>query len=224
MNPETPPVETTPPTSPDLATAATRIGLLLPQAAIAPLQEYCQLLWEWNAKINLTRHTTFDLFAKRDLLDSVKLAAHLDADEEILDIGTGGGVPGVLLAILRPDLQVSVCDSVGKKAKAVQAIVSQLRLPIAVYPLRAETVLEDMRYHSLVTRASGNISQLLKWLGESWLQFDRLLTIKGPRWVEERSEARRNGLLSKVDLRILETYPMPDTQSESVILSLVKKR
>lgn len=207
-----------------MAQAAARIGLDLSPAQSELLDRYCGLLWGWNEKINLTRHTSYDLFARRDLLDSMKLAAHLDAGHEILDIGTGGGVPGVVLAILRPDLQVSLCDSVGKKAKVVQEIVGQLQLPIAVYPTRVQGVLEDLRFHSLVTRASGSIVQLLSWVSEHWTQFDRLLAIKGPRWVHERGEARHRGLMAGIDLRCLETYNMPETDSQSVILSLSRQQ
>jgi 16S rRNA (guanine527-N7)-methyltransferase len=207
-----------------MAQAAARIGLDLSPTQSELLNRYCNLLWGWNEKINLTRHTSYDLFARRDLLDSTKLAAHLDAGQEILDIGTGGGVPGVVLAILRPDLQVSLCDSVGKKAKVVQEIVGQLQLPIAVYPTRVQSVLEDLRFHSLVTRASGSIVQLLSWVSEHWTQFDRLLAIKGPRWVHERGEARHRGLLAGIDLRCLETYNMPETDSQSVILSLSRQQ
>ena len=105
------------PESRSLKEAAERLDLQLPDECYSRLDTYCTTLWEWNTKINLTRHTTYDLFARRDLLDTVRLAEHIEPDEEVLDIGTGGGVPGIPLAILRPDLTVSLCDSVGKKAR-----------------------------------------------------------------------------------------------------------
>ncbi len=206
--------------SQSLQEAADRLGLDLPGVTLAKLEEYCSALWEWNAKINLTRHTDFDLFARRDLLDSIKLAEHLSEDEEVLDVGTGGGVPGLVLAILRPDLTVSVCDSVAKKAKVAGDIVRQLELPVAVHANRVQDVLEDLRFTSLVTRAAGSISQLMSWLAEYWMSFDRILAIKGPRWVEERAEARHRGLLNGVELRRIAAYNMPSTQSESVILQM----
>lgn len=206
-----------------LAQAAGMLGISLSMEQADRLEQYCHQLWTWNEKINLTRHTCVDLFVKRDLLDSAKLAAHLGPDHEILDLGTGGGVPGVILAILRPDLKVSVCDSVGKKAKAVQDIIQKMELPVAVYPCRVQTVLEDLRFHSVVTRATGSISQLLSWLEGHWTQLDNLLAIKGPRWIQERGEARHRGLLAGLDLRCLETYNMPDTDSQSVILSICKR-
>jgi len=188
------------------------------------LESYCQLLWEWNGRMNLTRHTDFDLFARRDLLDSWRLASLLKEGEEILDIGTGGGVPGIVVAILRPDLQVTLCDNIGKKAKAVESIVQSLKLKIPVHPTHVRKVLDDFRYDTLVVRAVGPLTKICTWLGEYWHTFGRLLAIKGPKWVEERGEARHLGLLKNIELRKADSYPMPDTDSESVILQLRRLR
>ncbi len=207
-----------------LQEAADRIGIDLPGDVLVKLEDYCAALWDWNTKINLTRHTNFDLFARRDLLDSIKLAEQLSEDEEVLDVGTGGGVPGIPLAILRPDLTVSLCDSVAKKSKVVKDIVKRLELPVAVHAARVQDVLEDLRFNSLVTRAVGNISQLLGWLDEYWMGFDRLLAIKGPRWVEERGEARHRGLMNEIELRRIATYTMPGTESDSVILQMNRRK
>lgn len=206
-----------------LAEATEKLGISLDSGTLEKVDQYCQALWDWNTRINLTRHTTYDLFARRDLLDSVKLAEQLAEAEDVLDIGTGGGVPGLLLAILRPDLTVSVCDSVAKKSKVVDDIVRQLGLPVAVHASRVQDVVEDLRFHSLVTRAVGSISQLLGWLQDRWVSFDRLLAIKGPRWVEERGEARHLGLMAGLNLRKLNSYQMPGTESESVILQITRE-
>jgi 16S rRNA (guanine527-N7)-methyltransferase len=212
------------PASQCLQEAAERVGIDLPGETLVKLEHYCTALWEWNTKINLTRHTTFDLFARRDLLDSVKLAEQLSEDEEVLDIGTGGGVPGIPLAIIRPDLTVSLCDSVAKKSKVAKDIVKTLGLPVAVHAARVQDVLEDLRFSSLVTRAAGSVSQLLGWLSEYWMSFDRLLAIKGPRWIEERGEARHRGLMQDIELRRIANYTMPGTESESVILQMNRRK
>src|SRR5262245_5796266 len=119
-------------TEDSLCAALDRHGLELPADQIAQLEKYARLLWDWNEKLNLTRHTDFEKFVGRDLLDSLQLAAHLRQEDEVLDVGTGGGVPGVMLAIVRPDLKVTLCDSVGKKAKAVESIVQELGLEVPV--------------------------------------------------------------------------------------------
>ena len=77
--------------SPDtLASALAQQGLELPDAQAVLLTRYCELLWEWNEKINLTRHTDYEKFVARDLTDSLAIAQFLGHDEKILDVGTGG--------------------------------------------------------------------------------------------------------------------------------------
>src|SRR5215204_5502083 len=98
-----------------LPEALARHQIALPENQVALLDKYCQLLWDWNTKLNLTRHTDYEKFVGRDLADCVQLAAHLRQGEEVLDVGTGGGVPGLVLKIIRPDLTMTLSDSVGKK-------------------------------------------------------------------------------------------------------------
>src|SRR4051794_2799354 len=73
------------------------------------LDKYRQLLWSWNERLNLTRHMTLEKFVGRDVLDSFELSKLLENGERVLDVGTGGGVPGVIIAILRPDLTIALC-------------------------------------------------------------------------------------------------------------------
>ncbi len=206
-----------------LADALVAHGLQLPADQTARLDRYCRLLWEWNEKMNLTRHTDYEKFVGRDVMDSWQLAAQLQAGEEVLDVGTGGGVPGVVLVILRPDLRVSLCESVGKKAKAVEAMVRELDLTVPVYASRAEKVLEEFRYDALVVRAVGPLWKMLRWFEPHWASFGRLLVVKGPAWPDERNEARHRGMLNKLELRRAASYPMPGTNSESVILKIWPK-
>ena len=135
-------------------------------------------------------------------------------------MGTGGGVPGVVLAILRDDLQVTLCESVGKKARAVADIVERLGLNVPVHHGRAEDLLVRERFDTLVIRAVARLKKLLEWFKPHWGAFGRLLVLKGPSWVEERGEARHFGLMHQLDLRKLASYPLPGTESESVLLQI----
>jgi 16S rRNA (guanine527-N7)-methyltransferase len=184
---------------------------------------YCELLWEWNQKINLTRHTTAELFVHRDLLDSFRLSKFLKADETVLDFGSGSGVPGIVLSILRPDIELSLCESVQKKARVLSSIVKSMSLPIDVFDINVTKVLEDRRYGTLTARAVGSLSKMATWLEPHWRNADRLLTIKGPSWVDERAEARHVGLLSNLNLRKLDEYNVPGHDGASVILQLAPK-
>lgn len=204
----------------DLAHALRDVGIDLPDEQIEALDSYRAVLWRWNEQINLTRHTTIEKFVTRDVFDSLELAKLLPQRERILDVGTGGGVPGLILAICRPDLRVSVCESVQKKAKVVEAIVSELRLPATVYGCRAEEVLQLQTFDTLVARGVASLAKILRWVEPHWSALDRLLLIKGRKWVEERGEARHLGLLKNLELRKAASYLTPSTDAESVILSI----
>jgi 16S rRNA (guanine527-N7)-methyltransferase len=184
------------------------------------LDLYRRLLWSWNERMNLTRHTTMEKFVERDLVDSFELTKLLEQGERVLDVGTGGGVPGIVVAILRPDLNVSLCDSTQKKARAVESIVADLGVPIRVYPNRAEEILEITTFDTLVARALAPLAKVLGWLRPHYDAFDRLLMIKGRSWVDERSEARQAGLMRGLQLRKAANYVAPGSGAESVILSI----
>ena len=187
------------------------------------LERYCQMLWDWNSKVNLTRHTSYQKFVERDLVDSMAFAGFLGQGQSILDVGTGGGVPGVVLAIIRPDLSVELSESVGKRANAVSDIVERLGLPVKVYNQRAEQVLANHKYNTLVIRAVAPLRKLLMWFEPHWGAFDRMLLLKGPAWVNERGEARHHGHLKNLSLRKLKSYPLPGNGVESVLLQVARK-
>ena len=203
-----------------LAAALGRHGITLPDDQVALLGRYCGMLWEWNEKINLTRHTDFEKFVSRDLVDSLAFAAALAEGERVLDVGTGGGVPGVILAIVRPDLRVSMCDSMGKKARVVEEIVAKLGLKAKVHNARAEAILSRERFNTLVIRAVAPLKKLLEWFKPHWPAIGRLLVLKGPAWVAERGESRHFGLLQGMALRKVASYPLPGAETESVLLSI----
>jgi 16S rRNA (guanine527-N7)-methyltransferase len=203
-------------------------ALLAHSIAVTPeqielLDRYRRLVWLWNQRMNLTRHTTLEKFVGRDVIDSYQLSLLLDQGERVLDVGTGGGVPGVVLAILRPDLSVSLSESTQKKARAVEAMVGELDLHVPVFPNRAEEVLEITTFDTLVARGLAPLHKVLTWLKPHWEAFDQLLMIKGPAWVEERGVAREAGLMRGLDLRKAANYQTPETGAESVILSIKRK-
>lgn len=206
-----------------LRAEADSLAISVPDEYWKPIADYCELLWDWNTKINMTRHTTPESFVRRDLLDSWHVSQCLAENEEILDVGTGSGIPGIVLAIIRPDLQVTLCDSIAKKANVVDQITRKLKLQVPVYSESVQKVLDDFRYDSLTSRAVGPIAKLCRWLDPYWHTFGRMLAIKGPKWPEEKKEAESKGLLKRVDLTCLVSYPMPGTESESSILQLKRK-
>ena len=201
-----------------------KFHLEVPEHAPTPLKHYCQHLWEINKTLNLTRHTTYEKFVTRDLLDSVELCKLIPEGKDVLDVGSGGGVPGIVIAILRPDLQVTLTESVGKKAAALGEIAEALSLNVEIYQCRAEDLLVDFRYDYTTARAVGPLKKIATWFADVWLSAGKILAVKGPKWVEEKAAAEELGLLSKVDLRVVAEYDVPGVDWKSVILQLKAKR
>jgi 16S rRNA (guanine527-N7)-methyltransferase len=198
-------------------------GVQVTTEQLALLDHYRRLLWEWNERLNLTRHTTVEKFVGRDVVDSFQLAKLLGRGERVLDVGTGGGVPGVILTILRPDLSISLCESTQKKARAVEAIVADLRLDVSIYATRAEEVLEISTFDKLVARAIAGLPKVLHFLSPHWEAFDELLLIKGPSWESEWQEARRLGLTRGLELTTAAAYQTPETGADNVIVKVRRR-
>jgi 16S rRNA (guanine527-N7)-methyltransferase len=213
----------------DLATAIAadceRLGLSVSSDAIQGLAAYAASLWSWNERLNLTRHIDAEAFVSRDVADAAAIAPHLAHGERVLDVGTGGGVPGVILAILRPDLRVELCDSVAKKARAVAEIVRESGLTIPAHAGAAQALVAKRpsgpgRFDTLVIRAVAPLGKLLGWFEPIADAYGRLLVVKGPRWEEERDDARFRGLTRRVTIRRVASWPIRGRDHESVLLEI----
>ena len=215
------PLKSPMPIDSDFAAALQAHSMEIDEPLAERLENYARILWKWNEQLNLTRHTSWDLFVGRDLRDCLQLAPLLETGEEVLDLGSGNGIPGIPLAILRPDVEISLAESVSKRANALGAMVEELELPVPIYGARGEDLLEDFRFSTIVSRAVGSVAKFCRWIEPHWTNVDRLLLIKGPKWVEERNEARHVGALSNLELRRVAAYPLGDDEnSEGVILQI----
>jgi 16S rRNA (guanine527-N7)-methyltransferase len=125
----------------------TVLGLAYHLASVAPLLAFQSLLVKWNAAINLTAVRDPAQMLVQHLLDSLSIVKPLEARltqdaPRILDVGSGGGLPGVVMAILHPDWDVTCVDAVGKKVTFIRQIAAELRLS----NLHGEhTRIEDLR-------------------------------------------------------------------------------
>ncbi len=211
-----------------VAAECERLGIAVNPESTQRLAAYAASLWSWNEKLNLTRHTDVEKFVSRDVADAAAIAPHLATGERVLDVGTGGGVPGVVLAILRPDLHVELCDSVAKKARAVRAIVAETGLSLPVHEGAAQGFVSQAAaakrpFDTLVVRAVAPLVKLLGWFEPLCEQYGRLLIIKGPRWEEEKGEARHKGFAKKVTVRRIAAWPIRGSDNESVLLEIRRR-
>lgn len=201
--------ETDTPSLETLRATLVKYGIEISESQTELMERFIELQWDWNTKINLTRHTTYEKFVTRDLIDTLAFSEFLAPDEKVLDVGSGSGVPGILLAILRPDVSVSLAECVGKKAKVLADIIQELQLSVPVYCGLGQDILGNWQFHTLTFRAVASMKKLLEWFRPCWAHFDRMLLVKGPKWVNERGEARHYSLFKGLALRKLKEYSIP---------------
>lgn len=123
-----------------------------------------ELYDEWNAKINVISRKDMDFFMERHVLHSLSIALYqkMKAGWWVADLGTGGGFPGIPLAILYPDVTFTLIDSIGKKIKVVQAVTEALELKnVKTVWGRAEE--QKIHVNLVVTRAVAPLPDLVKW-------------------------------------------------------------
>jgi len=113
------------------------LGLSVDEPAIARLIRFGERLVAWNRKVNLTAITDPAEMAEKHFLDSLVLLPALEGRATLLDGGSGAGFPGMAVACARPGLQVTCCDSVGKKVSFVKATAAELGLTVRALPARA---------------------------------------------------------------------------------------
>jgi 16S rRNA (guanine527-N7)-methyltransferase len=120
-----------------LLRGAAAIGVPLDDAARIRLARFAARLLEWNRRVNLTAITDPAEVAEKHLVDSLTLLRALGSARTVLDIGSGAGIPGAVLACVRPDLDVTCVDSVAKKVAFVKTIAAELDLPVRARAARA---------------------------------------------------------------------------------------
>ncbi len=126
---------------------------------------------DWNARINVISRKDMDSFAVHHLLHSLGIAKvmRFKAGSKVLDIGTGGGFPGIPLAIMFPDVHFTLVDSIGKKITVVNGVVEALKLKnVTTINGRAEQVKE--KFDFVVSRAVAALKDFIPWTQNKFAQ------------------------------------------------------
>lgn len=211
-----PPLPSVAPLAPpaDLGARLAELGVSLDPAVVQRLGAYLALLLAMNAALNLTAVRDPDEAWSKHALDALSLLpelADLPAGARLLDVGSGGGVPGLVLAIARPDLHVTLIESTQKKAAFLEAAAKALSLEhVQVHAERAEQLAGTAlaRSFDVVTaRAVAKLSQLVPWTAPFVRRGGKLLLIKGARADAELHEASK--LLPRFGCRHERTVETP---------------
>jgi 16S rRNA (guanine527-N7)-methyltransferase len=169
-----------------------RMALKLSDQMIDQLMTYLNLVEKWNRVYNLTAIRERDEMIKLHFLDSLSILNHVHV-KNILDVGSGAGFPGIVLAITKPELKVTVMDSVNKKTTFMQQVKSELALTnLDVVNSRVEDYQPITLFEAVTSRAFSNLKNMMS-LTQHTLQKEGVwLAMKSKDVKEELEEFEKN--------------------------------
>jgi 16S rRNA (guanine527-N7)-methyltransferase len=153
------------------------------------LMNYLALMFKWNAVYNLTSLRDPMQMVTHHLLDSLAAVPAFSAAKNVLDVGSGGGLPGIVLAIVRPDLKVSMIDTVHKKTAFLTQVKAELGLVnVTVYTARVEQLQVSDKFDVITSRAFADLSDFVNWSSHLLADGGRYIALKGvaPKDEQER--------------------------------------
>ncbi len=199
--------------SPALSAGLTRLDLNLPAPAQQKLLAFRDLLLKWNKVYNLTALRDPEQAISHHLLDSLVILPQVGAGN-LLDVGSGGGLPGIPLAIARPELVVTMVDTVQKKATFLQQAVIELGLQnVAVHHARVEAM--SGQYAQITSRAFAELAL--------FVSLTRHLLAPGGRWLAMkgvRPDAEINALPADIQVEAVMPLTVPGLAAERHLIIL----
>lgn len=209
-----------------LCSAIQPFGLELTQEQLAQFELYYKLLTEWNEKINLTAITDPEGVAVKHFADSLSLFHYIDVPQhaKVIDVGTGAGFPGVVMKIFRPDIELTLLDSLKKRFLFLDDLLSQLGYSAKQIQGRAEeygqSFGERETYDLCVSRAVAQLNTL----SEYCLPFVRLsgnfIAFKGSNAETEVESAKRGIGILGGKVKAVHTFTLPyDGGSRSLVVT-----
>jgi len=151
------------------------------------LLDYLALMNKWNGVYNLTSLRDPMQMVTHHLLDSLAaVPAFVDA-RNVLDVGAGGGLPGVVLAICRPDMKVSMIDTVHKKTAFLKQVKAELELAnVTVHTMKVQDLDVSDKFDVITSRAFADLSDFLEWSGHLLQEGGKFIALKGTAPAEEQ--------------------------------------
>lgn len=162
---------------------------------IKAFYDYMKYLLDWNEKINLTAIKDEKEFIVKHFVDSLTIGELVGDNKRIIDVGTGGGFPGIPLKLLNENLDVSLVDSVNKKIMVLNDIINKMKLDkIEAIHTRAEDLAQKENYREsfdiATSRAVSNMNTLVEYLLPFVKVGGYVICMKGPGYEEELSTSR----------------------------------
>jgi len=194
-----------------------KLGLKLTDDQISRLETYVGLLDKWNKVYNLSAIRDPNEMVSRHILDSLTILPYLKGDS-LLDVGTGAGLPGIPVAIMHPEIAVTLLDTNSKKTRFLQQVKAELALDnVTVVHARVEEA-ELPKFAMVTARAFATIKDIIDLTGQHCDDAGCLLLMKGVR-PDEELDAMSGGF----KLQDVVTLTVPDCEGQRHLVRLVKE-
>ena len=170
-----------------LANGIKDLQLNLNQQQHEQLLDYLALLFKWNAVYNLTSVRDPMQMMTHHVLDSLAAVAAFAGANNVLDVGAGGGLPGMVLAISRPDMKVAMIDTVHKKTAFLTQVKAELQLAnVTVYTKKVQELEVAAKFDVITSRAFADLSDFVNWSGHLLAGGGQFIALKGTAPPEEQ--------------------------------------
>lgn len=205
------------------------IDILFNDEQLNKFYNYMNLLLEWNEKINLTAITNPEEIVLKHFIDSLTINKYIERNKNIVDVGTGAGFPGIPLKIYRPDVKVTLVDSLNKRIIFLNEVIDNLKLSdIYTVHSRIEDFGKDKKYREkfdyVTARAVANLSVLSEYLIPITKVNGKCICMKGSEIEEEVDNSRNaiNILGGKIEK--IEKFYLPNTDISRNLVIINKIR
>jgi 16S rRNA (guanine527-N7)-methyltransferase len=186
------------------------LKLELNDGQVEKLLDYLALLNKWNSVYNLTSVRDPIQMVTLHVLDSLAAVSAFKDAKNVLDVGAGGGLPGMVLAISRPDMKVSMIDTVHKKTAFLNQVKAELELAnVTVYTKRVEQLEVKTKFDVITSRAFADLSDFVNWSGHVLAEGGQFIALKGTAPAEERERLPEPWKVQK-----LEPLAVPGLEAE----------
>lgn len=205
------------------------IDILFNDEQLNKFYNYMNLLLEWNEKINLTAITNPEEIVLKHFIDSLTINKYIEKNKNIVDVGTGAGFPGIPLKIYRPDVKITLVDSLNKRIIFLNEVIDNLKLnDIYTVHSRIEDFGKDKKYREkfdyVTARAVANLSVLSEYLIPITKVNGKCICMKGSEIEEEVDNSRNaiNILGGKIEK--IEKFYLPNTDISRNLVIINKIR
>ncbi len=208
----------------DFITEIKKLGINPTKEQLHKLNKFYELLIEWNQKINLTRITSKPDVYLKHFYDSLTIVKEIDLSKinTLCDVGSGAGLPGIVLKIFYPNLNITLIDSLQKRVNYLNEIIKDLNLDnIKAIHIRAEDYKEQ--FDIVTARAVANIEKLLKYTMHLVNKNGVLVAMKG-NIEEELNEDVQKRINKKYKIEKITKFYLPKEESHRSLVIISNKR